>query len=90
MTIELHLCNCLKIGHHDWTKNSSKNDAHDLFEKYIGILKFPIFNKEKSIQESPCKKVKIDDNTSISLDEILTSLDASKFKQRSWLARRVK
>jgi hypothetical protein len=88
-----------KQSHHDWTKPNSKNTI-DLFERYISVLKFPIFKNETDSLLVPSKRIKLDaddeDNKPLSLsqethqlNEILESLDASKFK-RNWIARRVR
>ena len=86
-------------SHHDWTKPSSKNTI-DLFERYISVLKFPVFKNETDGLLVPSKRIKLDadneDKEMLSLsqetnqlNEILSSLDASKFK-RNWIARRVR
>lgn len=64
----------------------------DHFERFICILKFPLFSND--LNPSKQKKIKIDpeinrfDDTKQILDDILSSSDASKFK-RDWIARRV-
>ena len=75
-----------------FSKENEKNESFDLFEKYISILKFPkLINEDSSNQELSNKKPKLDNNLDDKhlMDDILGSLDASKFKQRNWIARRV-
>lgn len=91
-----------KGSEHDWTRNASKNKM-DHFERFISILKFPIFEQTQSSEfscENERKKLKKDtiskeedseSNVRVSkqtLNDMLESLDTSKFK-RSWRARRV-
>ena len=76
-----------KESSHDWTRAQSKNRI-DHFERFISILKFPIF--KSNMNEPSAKKLKIAEELKEydNLDEILNSLNASKFK-RDWIARRV-
>ena len=70
----------------------------DHFERFISILKFPIFQKSPTKSNdshglSTNKRLKLDSSeselvTKLDLNDILKSMDASKFK-RNWIARRV-